>query len=292
MAEYIGVDLGGTKIAAALISEKGEILKTNQIPTQASSGEKQVIKNIVGLIDSVMDYEVKGIGVGSPGPLDPIRGIIGKTQNLPFRNTRLKEILWKRFRTKVRIENDANVYALGEARFGAAQGLENVVVVTLGTGVGTGIIINGQIYRGNGNAGESGHITLDYKGIKRKGSKNTGEVELYLGAKGILKRARRIKIKDVRELHDLAKKGNSKAKAVWKETGHLLGVFLADLTYVLDPQAFVIGGNISQAYAYFGSAAKTTLKERLFFKPPAMLKTRLGAKAPLIGAASLVINKK
>lgn len=291
MAEYVGVDIGGTKVAAALVNDSGQILKRSVLPTQAKKGLKTVLTNVIECINEVCDYEVKGIGVGCPGPLDPVAGVIKKTLNLPFNNTRLKEILWKRFRTKVRIDNDANVYALGEATFGAGKGKDNIVMITLGTGVGTGIIINGKIYHGRANAGEAGHISLDYKGLKKPGSKNTGDAELYLGTQGILKRAQGLKAKEVLDLYTLAKMNNKKALKVWGETGFLLGVLLADLTYTLDPDRIIIGGNISGAWKYFEKKLKQTLKERLFFSPPPVLKTKLGGNAPLLGAASLVMKK-
>lgn len=289
MAKYVGVDLGGTKIAAALVNELGEIQDQDVIPTEANKGSKRVIQNIISAIESVWIQDVRGIGLGSPGPLDPLKGIIKNPGNLPFRNTRLKEILWDRFRTKVRVDNDARVYALGEARFGAGKGFQNVIVVTLGTGLGTGFIINGQLYHGRGNAGEAGHMSIDFNGPNSRTNKNNGDAELYLGTQGILSRCKGLKVKNVLDLAELAKK-NKKARKVWDETGVYLGVFLANLTYAFDPDILIVGGSISKSWNLFEKKTKQTLKERMMFPPPKVVKAKLGGDAPLIGAASLVIE--
>ena len=154
MKYIIGVDLGGTNIKTGLVSSYGKIIKKYEAKTQANKGTKKVISNIIKTIDEVKSEKVFGIGIGSPGPFDYKNGIITKPGNLPFRNVPLKKIIQTKFKIKTFLDNDANCFALAEAIFGQGKKYENVVGITLGTGIGGGIVINKKIFHGRNNAAD------------------------------------------------------------------------------------------------------------------------------------------
>lgn len=287
MAKYvIGVDLGGTNIKAALVS-KGRILSKVSVKTRADRGEKTVIANIIKAIDSVKTKDVKAVGIGSPGPLNYKTGMIISAPNLPFRNTKLKSILERKTKLKVEIDNDANCFVLGETIYGAGKGSDNVIGLTLGTGIGGGIILNKKIFHGKLNAGELGHTTINYDGYKSKCG-NMGCLETYVSARGILRRAglKGIRVNSTKELFELARK-DAKAKQIFKETGFYLGVGITNFSLIFDPDVVVLGGQIADSWRFFAPTMKRTVKQRLLIKPPKILKAKLN-EAAILGAASLV----
>src|SRR3990167_10637574 len=152
MQNIIGVDLGGTNIKTGLINLEGKVIKKCEIPTQAEKGTKIIINNIISSIKEVSLGNIAGIGIGSPGPLDYKKGVILKSINVPFKNTPLRKIIQDKFKIKTYLDNDANCFALAEAIFGQGKKYENVVGITLGTGIGGGAIINKRIYHGRSNS--------------------------------------------------------------------------------------------------------------------------------------------
>ena len=168
MKEYfIGIDLGGTKIAGVITDLKGNIIKENIIKTMAEYGDKAIVLRIINLIEDLIISsgktleDIRAVGIGSPGPLDPKRGIIITTPNLPFENFDIITPIKEKFNVPVFLDNDANVAAIGEYTLGAGKNTKNMVYITVSTGIGGGAIINGKIYRGNTfNALEIGHMTL------------------------------------------------------------------------------------------------------------------------------------
>lgn len=169
----IGIDLGGTKISGALADLEGNVVTQYTIPTNAHEGEDKVLNRIFEVIDKVLNEsgkitdEIKAIGIGSPGPLDAKKGIIITTPNLPFKNFKLVDPIKEKYCVPAYLDNDANVAAIGEYVFGAGKGTENMVFVTVSTGIGGGAVLNGKAYRGNtSNALEVGHMTLVKDGPK------------------------------------------------------------------------------------------------------------------------------
>ncbi len=288
MVKYVvGVDLGGTNIKAGLV-RNGKILSKVTIKTQANKGEKAVINNIVKAINSVKTNKVKAVGIGCPGPLNYKTGVILKTPNLPFRNTHLKTILQKRLKLKVKINNDAKCFVLSEALYGAGKGCNTVVGLTLGTGVGGGIVINKKIFYGRLNAGEYGHATINFDGYKSRCG-NNGCLETYVNARGILRKAglKGIRIKSPLELYELANKGNKKAIETFEEIGFYLGVGVTNIILSFDPDIVVLGGNISNSWKFFSKTMKSTIKQRSILKGTNVVKSKMKNGA-IIGAASLV----
>ena len=228
----------------------------------------------------------QGIGIGMPGPADYARGIISKTPNLSLRNLNIKKPLQKAFHVPVTCENDANCFALAEAVLGAGKGKSTVVGITLGSGFGSGIIINKKIFHGKGNAGEFGHTTLCFHGPRCRCG-NIGCIEEYCSARGVLRLAKGMKAHTPLEVHNLAEKGNKQARAVFLKYGFYLGTGLVNIIHSLDPDSIVIGGGISGAYKYFQSSMKETVQKKCILTPPRISRSLFGKQAGVIGAALL-----
>src|SRR3989339_1856954 len=217
---FIGVDLGGTKIAAALVSETGKIITDVNIPTEASKGKKHVLGVISKAIDHLLRTSakpVKAIGLGVPGPILYEKGVVIGPPNLPgWKQVNLKQVLGKKFKLPVYVDNDANCAALAEARFGAGIGRKHFIYITVSTGIGGGIIINGELYRGaNGSAGEFGHMIIDSHGFTC-GCGDVGCLEALASGTAIKKRAGM----DGASVELAARQGDKKALAVIDETAH------------------------------------------------------------------------
>lgn len=287
MKKYvIGVDLGGTNIRAGLVLNN-KIIKKVEVNTEPNKGKNIVIKNLVKAINSVMTKDVAGIGIGSPGPLNYKKGIIINSPNLPFRNTNLKRILKREFNVPVFVNNDANCFSFGEALYGSGKNYDCVIGLTIGTGVGGGIVINKKIFHGRLNAGELGHMTIKFDGRKTR-SCNNGDIEEYLSTRGIMRTAKGLNVKTPLDVYKLALCGNRKALKSFEETGFYLGIAVANFVNIFDPDIIIIGGGISNAWKFFSKSMEKTVKERCVVnKNPIIVKSKL-KHAAILGAASLV----
>jgi len=190
---YVGVDIGGTKIAAGLVDANGRILSHIRVPMISHSSAEAGLNAVLGALDQVTagSSDIAGIGICSPGPLDPTTGVILNPPNLPcWRNFPLAESVQKVYPVRVKVDNDANAAALAETRWGAARGYKNVFYTTIGTGIGTGIVLDGKMYHGRtGSAGEGGHTSIDYRGPVC-GCGKPGCIEVLASGNGIARRAR------------------------------------------------------------------------------------------------------
>ena len=290
MASYIGVDIGGTKIHSALVSDNGRILKERFLKTETGKGRTKVLANIIESINSVLRKDCKGIGIGSPGPLDIAKGKILHTPNLPLTNVNLKQILQKKFRLPVKVDNDANCFVLGEAMLGTGKGKKVVAGFTMGTGIGGGIVIDGKIFHGQNSAGEFGHMIINLDGKKGRCG-HVGCLESFIGKHAIRDAAKKLHAKNPYELYMLAKKGNKKAMAIWADVGDYLGIGIANICNTIHPDMIVIGGNVSGAWKFFEKNMKKTARETAIVKVPPIVKSKLGSSAAVLGAASLVLDK-
>lgn len=307
---YIGVDLGGTAIKVGLCDAQGKLLHTYEGPTGASGGPQAVVDNIGNYVkqlveESSYDWEqVAGIGAGTPGFLNIKEGIVEMSPNLRWDHVPFKQMLEDQLGKPVRINNDANVAALGEVWSGAGAGLQNVVCYTLGTGVGGGIIINGKIYEGfNGMAGELGHMQVvpDLEAVQC-GCGQMGCVETVSSATGIVRMANdavergdrtslslldEITAKDV---FDAAKSGDEVALRIVNRAAHYLGKTMATIAVVLNPQRFIVGGGVSKAGDLLFEAIRENFRK---YTPAACQKNVdivpaiLGNNAGIVGAAGL-----
>jgi len=287
MQNIMGIDLGGTNIKTALISLNGKIIKKYETSTEAKKGTKAVINNIISSIKRIQKGKIVGIGIGSPGPLNYKTGVITNPVNLPFKNFPLKNIIEKKLKLKTFLDNDANCFALAEAMFGSGKYYENVVGITLGTGLGGGIIINKKIYHGRHNAAELGHMTINYDGPKSRCG-NNGCIETHVAARGITRIYDKKSVPYL--IQKLAFKGNKKAIKTYEKMGYYLGIGLTNIIYALDPDIIVVGGKISNSWKFFNKSMNKAIKERYFTKPCRIVKSNL-KEAGILGAAALVLEK-
>lgn len=266
MKKYVfGVDVGGTTVKMGLFTVDGEVLDKWEIKTHTENGGEAILPDIAASVDGklaekeISKEEVAGIGIGIPGPIDE-NGVVPHTANLGWGYKEVTRELSELTGLVCKGGNDANVAALGEMWKGGAAGYSNVVMVTLGTGVGGGIIIGGKILTGsNGAGGEIGHLHVDDDIPGQCGCGNHGCLEQVASATGITNLANRAlaeseKPSMLREgevsaktVFDAVKAGDELAKEVAEQFGKYLGTALANITAVVDPQAIVIGGGVSKA---------------------------------------------
>ena len=288
MKHIIGVDVGGTNIRAAVVSN-GKIISKIKTKTETKKGQKVVLRRIVDIIEGFPNKNIAGIGLGVPGMIDAKNGIVKYSPNLPLKNVNIKKIIEKEFKKPVFIDNDANCFTLAETLYGAAKNKKNVIGLTIGTGIGSGIVIYGKLYHGRGSAAELGHTTINFNGPKSKCG-NNGCVESYVSIRGILNRVKGLYIKNPKELFELAEQKNKKALKLWQETGFYLGVAVANFANIFDPDAIVIGGNIAKAWNFFSKEMNKTIKKRALIRNVKVVKSKLGEDAGILGAASLCFS--
>ncbi len=311
----IGVDLGGTNLVAGLVSSNGKVLFNRKLKTEAAKGRETVITNIEKAVRQVIEgcnsrqkQELRGIGIGSPGLVDHRKGIVRNPPNLKgWNEVHLARIISKKFKLAVYVGNDANVYALGEHTFGAGKGADCMVCVTLGTGMGGGLILNNELYVGSfQTAGELGHVIVERNG-KKCNCGNHGCVERYVGNSYIvertlekIKQGRKTSIVKIaggldkispRVLSEAANSGDKLAKEIWQETGEYAGAALSSIINTLGPRMVVIGGGVSRAGRLILDPIKAEVKRRVFKYLSQRVKIVLGTlgdDAAVLGAASLV----
>jgi len=306
----IGVDLGGTNMRTALLSPDGLILDRNKVSTHAAEGWKQVVAR---LVESIVRYQqiaigkgltVAAVGVGAPGVIQMDSGIVVKSPNFPdWNNLPLKKELEKALNMPVFIENDANAAALGEQWLGAGRDINSMILLTLGTGVGGGIVLNNQIWQGaDGMAGEIGHMTLIPDG-RLCGCGNTGCLEMYASARGIVQSYREavnssgiamVTELSSEQIYQAARNGDTVALKVMKDMGRMLGIGIASLINIFNPQMIVLGGGVKEAWQLFINATQEEVMRRAFKVPAERTKivpSLLGDDAGMVGAAAIAMQK-
>lgn len=312
MASHVfGVDVGGTTIKLGLFDSNGNVIDKWEIPTRTEDGGKNILADIADAVHAKMAEkglakgDIAGVGVGVPGPVDG-KGIVHKAVNLGWGLFNLKEELQKLL-DGMRVEggNDANVAALGEMWKGGGQGHKNLVAVTLGTGVGGGIIINGEILTGaTGAGGEIGHIHVEDNETESCGCGNYGCLEEYASATGITRLANRaLKASDkdsvlrtgevsAKTVFDAVKAGDELAIEVAKKFGEYLGKGLGIIAGVVNPEIFVIGGGVSKAGDVLFDYIKPPFEKTVFHgcKDTEFALATLGNDAGIYGAAKMVLS--
>ena len=268
-SSYLGVDIGGTKVAVGVVDNRGKILSQTRTPMiangSAEAGFEAVDKAIRSAMATDAGNEIQGIGICAPGPLDPRTGVVLNPPNVPcWRNFPLAERVSALYRIPIKVDNDANAAALAETRWGAARGFRYVFYATIGTGIGTGIVFDGSIYHGKtGSAGEGGHVSIDYRGPVCACGKR-GCIEVLASGTAIGARARTKLTADPSHhsaMLDLANGnvasvtsetvarayavGDPKAQEVLAETVELLIPWLGSIVDLLDPDVIVIGGGVA-----------------------------------------------
>ncbi|MBP3422072.1 MAG: ROK family glucokinase [Lachnospiraceae bacterium] len=312
MANYsFGVDLGGTTVKLGFFDTEGNVLDKWEIKTRTENGGVNILPDIAEAIKgkmaekSVAKEEVVGVGIGVPGPVDS-KGIVHKCVNLGWGVFNINEELSKYLDgIAVKGGNDANVAALGEMWKGGGQGFDSIVVVTLGTGVGGGIIVDGQILTGaTGAAGEIGHIHVDDEETEVCGCGNTGCLEQYASATGVVRIANRVLAKNTKEtclkagevsakdVWDAVKAGDAVAVEIAEQFGEYLGKGLASVAGVMNPEAFVIGGGVSKAGEVLLDYIRKNYTPVVFHasRDVEFKLATLGNDAGIYGAAKLVLG--
>ena len=306
-----GVDIGGTTVKMGLFDQDATVLDKWEIPTRKENGGEAILPDVAKAILSKMEEkgitadQVKGIGVGAPGAVDEEGTMVGGAVNLGWGVLNIPEILHKFIDVPVKANNDANVAALGEMWQGGGKGYSNMVAVTLGTGVGGGIIVNGKILTGaTGAGGEIGHIHLEDNETESCGCKKKGCLEQYASATGIVRLANRRLAKDdapsalrggevsAKTVFDAVKAGDAVAIEIAEQFGDYLGKGLAAVAAVVNPEVFVIGGGVSKAGEILLSYVKPAFAKYVFYpcgKAEFKLAT-LGNDAGIFGAAALILK--
>lgn len=292
---YIGLDIGGYKINSVLV-KNNKIINKKRVLTKSKANKKIIIGQIFDCINYLASAKkIKGIGIGVPGPIDLKQGLILNPPNLKvLKNFPLANLIQRKFKTKkVAIENDVNCFGLAEAVLGkAGKKNKNFVGLTMGTGVGGCLIVDGNLYRGgNGSAGEIGHMIIKQGGWKCSCG-NNGCLEAYVSAKGIMKTAKGLRSGGATptEITKLAKKGDKKAIKVYQMVGEHLGIGLANVVNILNPEIIVIGGGIANDGRFIFPTARKVMKHNILSpsaKNTNIVKSNLGENAGALGAALL-----
>jgi glucokinase len=290
---YIAADIGGTKTIVAKTTASGRILEQIKVKT-----DYQEYSELLDLLVALHDDTVQAIGIGIAGVVDQSTGRFLSGPNLPddWAGLELPKIISKRFRCPVAMDNDVNCFALGEATYGAAQGHDTVLGITVGTGVGGGIVINGRLHRGAiGAGGEIGHMTVacDLKIRSRCGAR--GHLETLAAGRAITDNYFRLSKRrlSVREISALARKNDRRAKKVVSEAGRWLGVGLSAATYLINPNVIVVGGGLAKTCCLLQSARASFVEQTCVYPELAatpIVKSKLGAEANLLGATRLAMT--
>lgn len=299
MADYsIGVDLGGTNLRAAAIDRSGAVLDKIEGSTKLSAGRDAVISDIVNSIvalrDRIRDKKLAGVGIGVPGFILIEKGLIVGSNNLPeFESFPVRDEIERRLGTHVILENDANAAALGEKWIGAGRDVDDLVLMTLGTGIGGGIISGGKIVHGYlGMAGELGHMTVIPNG-NPCGCGNTGCLEKHASARAIAAMGRLLSLGDnitSEGVYRLAVNGNERARMVFENMGSALGIALATMINIFNFPLFLLSGGVLPAWDVFAPAMMREVERRSFTFRHAKTRVEraiLGKDAGLFGAAYL-----
>ena len=312
MAQRIGVDVGGTNVKIALVSDKGKIIYSNSIPTRAEMGYEHTINSMKDAIRDLLKEtkmkptDVEGMGFGFPGQIDCKKGIVRLAPNIPgWIDIPIAKIMESEFEIPTRVDNDVRTATLGELNYGAGVGCENLVCITVGTGIGSGLVINGKLVRGANNAaGEIGHIKLNMDGGPLCGCGDRGCLEAYASGPSIVAMAEEYirggKSTKYRELANpditpyivavAAKEGDPVARQIFRIMGEYIGKGLTSVVNLLNPEKIIIGGGVAEAGDILLDPIKETIQKRAMTiqREVEIVPAQLGNTAGVIGASLLI----
>lgn len=313
----LGVDIGGTKVAAGVVNRSGEILSQLRVPMTSTGDAAAGLAAVRAAIDqltSTYKGAIAAIGVSSPGPLDPRSGVVINPPNLPcWRNFPLKEEIERAYKVPVNVDNDANAAGLAEALWGAAAGYSSVFYATIGTGIGTGIVFDGRVYHGRtGAAAEGGHVVIDYRGPYSCGCGKSGCIEAMASGPAIARRAQAKIVEDAARGKALLARSNGDLKSVtaeivseaWRsgdplateiltETADMLTVWLGSTVDLLEPDVMVVGGGVGELISNFfdhisSKLPRWSINQRCCEIPLKLARYR--ADSGIAGAAALCLG--
>ena len=276
----IGVDVGGTNLRACLVNDQ-KIVKIKKVALENQDDLQSTLDQLIHLIKAVYQPNIHGIGVGVPSVVDLENGIVHNVVNIPsWKRVPLKAILEKEFDVPVYVNNDVNCFTLGEKNFGIARDYSTIAGITIGTGIGAGLIINNELYSGaNCGAGEIGYFPyLDH------------DLEYYCSSNFFLK----VHNTTAYDAFVQAEENDAKALKIWEEFGKHLGVALRSVMYAYDPDIIVLGGSIANAYPYFKNQMQITMSDTWFPNSLKRLKICRSSveNVSMLGAASLVFETR
>lgn len=313
----VGVDLGGTKVATVVADRRAAIVSRVTKATEPERGVDAVVGTILDTVREAVDQagahlgEIGGVGVGSPGPLDPEAGVVIFAPNLKWQNVALAPIMRDALGVPVYLENDANLAGLGEARYGAGRGSKNMIYITVSTGIGGGLIFGGEIYRGSSFvAGEVGHMMIMDEG-PLCGCGNYGCLEALASGPAIAKMARElirhgeetmmidlvggnVDLVTAETVGQAAMQGDAAAIAVVGKAAEYLGIGIANLVNILNPDTVVIGGGVARLGEILLEPVRETAAQHALkpaFEAVKIVGAELGTNAGVVGAVSLVLSK-
>ena len=316
MAKRIGIDVGGTNVKIALVDDNGKIIYSNSVPTYAKMGYEYTVNKIKQAIRDLMKEtnttakDIDGIGFDFPGQVDYKTGVVKLAPNIPgWVNVPIAQMIEEEFHIPTRIDNDVRCAALGEMKFGAGQGCENFVCITVGTGIGSGLVVNGQLVRGASNAaGEIGHIKLQMKDGLICGCGDTGCLEAYASGPSIvamaqdyIKGGKSTKFREMAAAEGgeitpymvakAAEAGDPVAKRIFAIVGEYIGIGLTSVINLLNPEKVIIGGGVAEAGDLLLDPIRKTIKERAMVVAGSAVEivpAQLGNSAGVIGASMLI----
>ena len=316
MAKRIGIDVGGTNVKIALVDDNGKIIYSNSVPTYAKMGYEYTVNNIKQAIRDLMKETntttsyIEGIGFDFPGQVDCKTGVVKLAPNIPgWVNVPIAQMIEDEFHIPTRIDNDVRCAALGELKFGAGKGCENFICITVGTGIGSGIVINGKVVRGATNAaGELGHIKLQMNGGPICGCGDTGCLEAFASGPAIVAMAQEYikggKSTKFREMAaaeggeitpymvaKAAEEGDPVAKRIFEIVGEYIGIGLTSVINLLNPEKVIIGGGVAESGELLLAPIRKTIKERAMVvagNAVEIVPAQLGNSAGVIGASMLI----
>lgn len=316
MGKRIGIDVGGTNVKIALVDKSGKIIYSNSVPTYAKMGYEYTVNNIKQAIKDLMKEtntiakDIDGIGFDFPGQVDYKTGVVKLAPNIPgWVNVPIAQMIEEEFHIPTRIDNDVRCAALGEMKFGAGKGCENFVCITVGTGIGSGLVVNGQLVRGASNAaGEIGHIKLQMKDGLICGCGDTGCLEAYASGPSIvamaqdyIKGGKSTKFREMAAAEGgeitpymvakAAEAGDPVAKRIFAIVGEYIGIGLTSVINLLNPEKVIIGGGVAEAGDLLLDPIRKTIKERAMVVAGSAVEivpAQLGNSAGVIGASMLI----
>lgn len=313
MSKRIGIDVGGTNVKIALVDNDGKIIYSNTVPTYAQMGYEYTVNNIKQAIRDLMketntdSKSIEAIGFDFPGQVDYKTGVVKLAPNIPgWVNVPIAQMIEEEFHIPTKIDNDVRCAALGEMKFGAGRGCENFVCITVGTGIGSGLVINGQLVRGAANAaGEIGHIKLQMNDGPICGCGDTGCLEAFASGPSIvamaqeyLKGGKSTKYREMAADGEItpyivakaAEAGDPVAKRIFEIVGTYIGMGLVSVINLLNPEKVIIGGGVAEAGDLLLDPIRKTIKERAMVvagNSVEIVRAELGNSAGVIGASML-----
>lgn len=307
----MGVDIGGTNTVFGIVDARGNVIASNSIKTKKHADFNDYLDELYTEATRLIEAndavdKIQGIGIGAPNA-NYYTGHIDNAVNLPWPNLPLADLVSAKFGIPVAITNDANAAALGEMTYGAARGMKDFIMITLGTGVGSGIVINGQVVYGHdGLAGELGHVIVKRNNGRLCGCGRTGCLETYCSATGVARTAREfleardqpslLRNLDIdsitsKDVYDAAIKGDELAKDIFEYTGNILGAAMADMMAFSSPEAFILFGGLAKSGDYLMKPLQESMDRNMLSifkgKPKVILSELKEADAAVLGASAL-----